>query len=323
MERNRLTMLVAALVFVSVIGVSAQAETITQYAVDWRVEAALDYKAGSKGANDFTAVAADADGKLYVANYSNVLIVDADTGETIGTVVDKSGTIQLYSDVAVDADGELWIADTRSRVYRVDSDGNILTTVAFKTSPGFNDERIPGPLGFGPDGNLYVSYGGLGMHFQVFTPEGEYVRSIITANATLQGVGDFAFAPDGTLYFMGVGIGWISEEDGKVAAHVLESEFLAEQQFIEYRGLAIDSEGNFYFSARKDPALGLSVFVLDKDGNLIGEYGRGQAGSNFAKVFGNGEMAFQVSLALTADGDLIIADRNNLYGQLMRLTRLG
>lgn len=320
MNRYRLALLISILVFAVVFRVLAQSDTVKQYSVAWRIQATIDYAAGPEGANLFTSVTTDAEDRIYVANYSNILIIDAKTGETIGTIVDKSGTITSYDDVAAVNDGTFWIADSRSRVYRVDATGTILTTVAFQTSPGFDTERNPGQLELDPDGNLYVSYGGFGVFFQVFTPEGEYIRSIITGAGNIQGVGPFTFAPDGTLFFQGNGIGWITEEDEKAVVHEFAPEFMAQQQFLQYSGLAVDAEGNVYFSASSDPAeKGLSVFKLDKEGTLVGQYGQGQLRSNWTNEFGMDELGHTVSLTLTADGSLIISGINNVYSQLIKL----
>ncbi len=322
MKRNWLSMLIGILVFARVFGVLAQSDTVKQYTaqnIDWRIQATIDYAAGPKGANLFISVSADADNKIYVANYSNVLIIDAKTGETIGTIVDKSGTIKAYSDVVATSDGNFWIADYKSRVYRVDLTGTSLSTVAFQTSPGFDEERNPGQIEVDQEGNLYVSYGGFGVFLQVFSPEGEYVRSIITGADNLQGVGSFTFAPDGTLFILGAGIGWITEEDGQAVVHEFAPEFIAQQQFIQYKGLAIDTEGNIYFSAGADPDLGLSIFKLDKEGTLVGQYGQGQPRANWPDAFVTDELGYSVSLALAADGSLIIADTNSTYSQLIKL----
>ncbi|MEZ4667092.1 MAG: hypothetical protein R3E39_04095 [Anaerolineae bacterium] len=322
MKRSWLAVVIGVLVLVSGFRVLAQTDTVKQYTaqnLDWHVQATIDYQAGAKGANLFLSAAADAEGHIYVANYSNVLIVDGKTGNTVGTIVDKSGTIQQYSDVATTNDGNLWIADNRSKVYQVDANGNILTIVSFHTSPGFSDERNPSTLETDQDGNLYVSYGGFGVFFQIFSPDGEYIRSIITGADKIQGVGHFTFAPDGTLYILGNGVGWISEEGGQAVVHEFAPEFMAEQQFIQYKGLVIDAEGNIYFSAGSDPDLGLSIFKLNKEGTLVGQYGQGQERKNWSNAFGVDELGHTLSLALDADGALIIADTNNSYSQLIKI----
>jgi sugar lactone lactonase YvrE len=322
MKQQSWKWLIVVVVLFSFSGVLAQTDAVTQYSsqdIDWRIDETIDYAASpAEGANLFLSVATDEEGNIYVANYNNVLIIDAETGEMIGTIVDKSGTIQQYDDVAVAGNGTFWIADRRTGVYRVDAAGTILSTVVFETSPVF-DERLPGKIEVGPDGNLYVNYGGYGVHFQIFNPEGEYIRSIITGAQTLQGPDYFTFAPDGTLFFQGVGIGWITEEGDQAVVHEFASEFMAQQEFVRFNGIAIDDEGNVYFSAGTDIDSGVSIFQLDSDGTLIGKYGLGQARANWAKDFGADEFGHTASLAMASDGNLIIADMNNVYSKLTSL----
>lgn len=306
---------------VGIFTVGAQAEVKQYTAADvvWRVDATIDYTAGPKGANLFTSVSAGDDDKLYIANYSNILIIDAKTGKTAGTIVDPSGTIQQYSDVAPTSDGNVWIADRRSHVYLVDSDGNILKTVKFETSPGFQTESNPGEIELDNEGKLYVNYGGFGIHFQVFTPEGEYIRSIITGADTLAGVAYFTFSADNTLFFQGAGVGWITEDGDKAVAHVFAPELMADEGFIQYRGIAMDADENIYFSATADGDTGLSIYKLDKDGTLLAQYGSGQARMNWSDTFGTDEIGYEVSLVTTSDGALVIADKNNTYSQLIKI----
>lgn len=302
-------------------GVWAQTDTVTQYSSEdivWRIDATIDYTASpAVGSNLYMSIDTDEDGNIYVANYNNILIMDGDTGAKIGTMVDETGTIQHYSDIAVVGDGTFWIADQRSSVYRLDADGTILTTIVFEASPGF-DVRPPERVEIAPDGNIWVNYSLYGIHFQVFTPEGEYIRSIINSAFALHGVNHFAFAPDGRLFFQGTGIGWISEEGDQITVHEFAPEFM-EPKFIMFYGIAIDGEGSVYFSAGADGDFGVSIFQLDSQGSLIGQYGYGQERSNWGDAFGADEIGYTASLALAPDGDLIIADVNSTYGKLTRL----
>lgn len=321
MNRTGVSLAVGFGLAVGIFTVGAQAD-VKQYTsadVDWQNVATIDYAAGAKGANLYISIAVDTEDNIYIANYSNILIVDGETGNTIGTIVDPTGTIQQYSDVQPTSDGNIWIADNRSHVYLVDPDGNILKTVPFKTSPGFQTEINPGEIELDAEGNLYVSYAGYGIHFQEFTPEGEYIRSIITGADKLMGVQYFTFTPDNTLFFQGVGMGWLTEEEDKAVSHQVAPELLSSERFIQYRGIAVEPDGNIYFAASESGDTGLAIYKADSEGNIIAQYGVGQERAHWSDTFGEGEIGYSPSLALTSDGALIIASSNNMYSQLIKL----
>lgn len=316
--------LMAVVMSVSFSGVSAQTDTVTQYSSEdiiWRVDAAIDYGASpAEGTNQLLSVATDAEGNIYIANQNNILIVDGETGERIGTIVDETGTIRLYKDVAIAGDGTVWIADPRTGVYRVDAAGTILTTVVTETSEGA-EVTIPASIEIGPDGNLYVNYPARGILIQVFTPEGEYIRSISTDINPLYGAVHLTFAPDGTLFFQGAGIGWITEEEDQAIVHEFAAEFMAQQEFNIFYGIAVDDKGNVYFGAGTviNGASDLSIFQLDSEGALIGQYGHGQEIERTGDEFGADELGFEAALAITPGGSLIIAHINGVYSQLIKL----
>ena len=322
MKRNRLALLIGLLMFGSVLTALAQSETVKQYTskdVQWRVHETVDYQAKpEKGYKSFLGVSTDVDGKIYVADLTNVLIYDAKTGKSLGTLYDSTGTIDRYNDVAAAGDGNLWVSGSTA-VYKTDPTGKILSTVAFKTSPGFSD-RSPGDIEVDSAGNLYVSYGGNSLFLQVFSTDGEYIRTILSGVDRLQGVGQFVIAPDDKIYFVGgTGIGQVSEEDGKVAISEFAPEFMKEQNFIQFRGLAVDADGNVYFSAGSDGDATTSIFKLDKDGKLVGQYGKPMERANWSKDFGTDELSFTVAIALASDGALVISDTNNQFSQLIKV----
>lgn len=326
MKQHRWKWLIAVVVFVSFSGVLAQTDTVTvtpysSQDIVWRIDAAIDYAASpADGTNMFMSVDTDDEGNIYIANQNNILILDGGTGEKIGTIVDETRTIRLYTDVAVADDGTVWIADTRTGVYRVDAAGTILATVVMETSPGEN-VTIPGKIEIGPDGNLYVSYPAPAILIQVFTPEGDYIRSIITEASAGQVADYFTFAPDGTLFYQGVGIGWITEEGDQAIPHEFAAEFMAQQAFNIWNSIAIDEEGSIYFIAGTvtDGAYNLSVYQLDSEGTLIGQYGHGQEIERQGDEFDTDELGFDASLAIAPDGGLIIAHFNSAYSQVIKL----
>ncbi len=321
MKSYRLAVLIGAFALTRVFGVLAQSHMVKQYSskdVKWRVHETVDYSAKpEKGAKSFLSVSTDADGKIYVIDFTNVAVYDSKTGKQLGTIFDSTGTITRPMDIVATGDGNFWVSDYNI-VYKVDPNGKILSTVKFKTSPGFGD-RGPGYIDVDAAGNLYVSYGGTSLFLQVFTPKGEYIRTILSGVDKLQGVGEFVIAPDNSIYFVAAGIGHATEVDGKVVVEPFAPEFMTEQKFIQYKGLALDAEGNIYFSAGADPDKATSVYKLNKEGQLVGQYGVAQARANWGKDFGKDELSFTVSLALASDGALVISDTNNLYSQLIKV----
>lgn len=323
MKGYRLAVLVGVFALTGVFGVLAQSDTVKQYSskdVKWRVHETVDYSAKpEKGAKSFLSVSTDADGKIYVVDFTNIAVYDSKTGKQVGTLYDSTGTITRPMDIVGAGDGNYWISDF-NLVYKVDPTGKILSTVKFKTSPGFSD-RGPGYINVDAAGSLYVSYGGNGgsLLIQVFTPEGEYIQTILSEVGKLQGVGEFVVAPDNSIYFVAAGIGHATEVDGKVVVEAFAPEFMAEQKFIQFRGLAIDADNNIYFSAGSDPDKATSVYKLNKAGQLVGQYGVAQARDKWGGDFGKDELSFTVSLALASDGALIISDTNNLYSQLIKV----
>jgi hypothetical protein len=158
------------------------------------------------------------------------------------------------------------------------------------------------------------------LFLQIFSPQGEYIRTILSGVDKLQGVGQFVIAPDDKIYFVGgTGIGQVSEEDGKVVISEFAPEFMKEQNFIQFRGLAVDTDENVYFSAGSDGDSTTSIFKLDKDGKLVGQYGKPMERINWPNDFGPDELSFTVAIALASDGALIISDTNNRFSQLIKV----
>ncbi len=124
------------------------------------------------------AVAADAAGDLFIADYVNFRVRRVDVATGVITTVAGGGTSATDADgglavdahiiangLALDADGNLFISDNNTRVRRVDAVTNIISTVA-GGSLGFGGDGGPataaslfGPTGLGFDswGNLFIA----------------------------------------------------------------------------------------------------------------------------------------------------------------------
>ena len=126
--------------------------------------------------SDPFAVAASADGRLYVADGGDAnLVRRIEADGTVVTLAGGSGegwrdgrrglaAFHTPSGLALAADGSLFVADTGTHVVRRISPDGVVTTVAGNGSPGYGDgagtsAAFDGPMGLAlaPDGRLFVA----------------------------------------------------------------------------------------------------------------------------------------------------------------------
>ncbi|MEP7290917.1 MAG: SBBP repeat-containing protein [Chloroflexota bacterium] len=300
-------------------------------AVDWKLTAPNSYTTGAQSPVLFLNVSADEDGQIYVANLWSVLIYDAETGRLEDAIVDNSGTVQQYDDAEAVGDGTVWVADSKTHnAYLLDQEGNVLVTIPPVTPDNANTEISPSELELGPDGNLYALYSTQNTVMQVFTPEGEFVRSFTMGDSSLSsGVIDFAFAPDGNLYIAGVGTIRILDTEGNIVVENFAEDFLAADD-IAIRGIAVDADGNVYFGGNSnasvfatDDPLVAAVYKFDAEGNFLAQFGKGQQRTDWGLEFQAEELGFAVSLAILPEGQVIVSDANGAYSQLFRVDMTG
>lgn len=292
--------------------------------IEWQIIEKIDYTGDMRSPMLFLNVAADEEGHLYVANFGSVLVYDAETGVLEGAIQDNSGTLLQYDDVAPAGDGDVWVADSKSlSVYLLDLEGSVLQAIPFNPpldKP--NLEMHPNELEVGPDGNLYVMYSSTDSTLEVFTPDGEFVRSFTMGDRKLStGLNDFAFGPDGNLYVAGVGTVRVFDVEGNIVVEYFAQDFL-EASLMSIRGIAVDAEGNVYIggnSTAEDNSIVAAVYKFDADGQLLGQFGKGQQRINWGEEFGPGELGFTVSLVVLPEGHLVISDTNTTYDQLLRV----
>src|SRR6185369_11419717 len=150
-------------------------------------------------------------------------------------------TVVQYDDVAPAGEGNVWVADSKTfTVYLLDAEGSILQSIPSNTADNPDAKMAPNELEVGSDGNLYVLYSSANTMMQVFTPEGEFVRSFTMGDRSLSsGVIDFTFGPDGNLYIAGGGTVRVLDTEGNIVVKNFAEDFLKERS-MGVRGIAVD-----------------------------------------------------------------------------------
>jgi sugar lactone lactonase YvrE len=303
-----------------------QTAPITIYSssdVAWQITAANNYVGDVRNPMNFINVTTDEDGHIYVANFGSILIFDAETGALDGAIVDNSGTVVQYDDVAIADEGNVWVADSKTfTVYLLDSDGNILQAIPSNTIDNPNAGMRPNELEVGPDGNLYVMYSSASTVMQVFTPEGDFVRSFTMGDNRLSnGLIDFTFGPDGNLYIAGAATVRVLDTEGKMIVELFAQDFM-EAGSVTVHGIAVDADGYVYIggnSFAEDESIIAAIYKFDTDGQLLAQFGKAQQRIDWGSEFQPEELGFAVSLAILPAGQLVISDANGGYSQLLKV----
>lgn len=240
------------------------------------------------------------DGSLYIADYSNDRIRKVASNGIITTIAGSTGgftgdggpataaRINAPLSLVFNAGGDLFFSDTANfRVRKIAANG-VISTVAGTGrlsrsgdgGPATAADSAPGWLALGADASIYFTDNGDARFFGY-----PRVRKVAPNGtiSTVAGTGDAGFTGDG----------------GPATAAQLRSA----------SGLAVDPAGNLYIS---DP-LNARIRKVGVNG-IINTY----AGTGIAGSTGDGgpavsaQLNLPFGLALDADGNLFVADRNNL-----------
>ncbi len=250
------------------------------------------------------------DTAVYVADaYNGVYVFDLE-GNYQGQLA--QGEIGYVVDVKVGPTGNVYLAEAGFRqVVMFNAEGDLLGAFGgFGTGDGEFSGDSPAALAVGLDGGVYaLDIGDAGTRVQMFTAEGEFIRSFpIEAELSAKAMD---VGPDGTLFLIGSD-GYILEltpDDGRVIQR-LGQEALGDafpQMF------SVDDAGNFYVVTWTPPG----AVKLDAQGQLLETIGV-ETVNDGVTGWPAGEFLFPVGIAVTGDGRyLFIGDG---FGEFVFLT---
>lgn len=269
-------------------------------------------------------ISVDLDDTIYLLDPRHgIHRFDAD-GVPLGTIP----IADLLVDFVVTVEGTLWGVTLDGTLIHANSAGQVLDTITLPP----DTITLNAAVALGPDENLYVlgaapdpeSDGEVGVVL-VYTPQGEQVRSFTVGRAEYVFQGDIAFGTDGSLYLATSygsdrpGITAFSPLTGELQQEALASEVLV----YGVEALVAAPDGTFY-------AVSLAageVYHLSADGRLLARFGDMQPGvlwigpsSEPLPPFEPGEFYAITGLGILSSGDIVVADNNQAYAQLMRLT---
>jgi sugar lactone lactonase YvrE len=169
----------------SMAGLAAQQSTLASLFDRYDVKPNFGQVNGNPAWGGLTSwVAADGKGSVIVmvraVPYFRVFTTDGKPVKTWGD--DKSLFNQAHS-VHFAPDGSLWATDPDDHVvHKFSPDGKLLMTLGKKGMPGDDTARDafnrPNAVGFGPNGDIYVSDGYVNSRIVQFTGDGKFVRII-------------------------------------------------------------------------------------------------------------------------------------------------
>lgn len=279
------------------------------------------------GVNGFLDVVAGPDDTLYVLDaVAGVHIYTPDSAYQglLGGV----GAPFYFADISAGPDGTLWGVDYGGTVMQVGPDGAPRTTFSVTDGAGiavsFNVQ-----IAAGPDGNVYLLTTVPGAteieqvgQVVVFDPAGQMLRRFEIGRADYAYDATIAFGPDGALYAV--------ESSGEGGVRVFDTQggllregIGAAVLFVGPGSLAVAPDGSIYVGA---PATG-AIYHFAPDGALLGRFGQSQfdlfapeAAAQSYPPFEPGVFFEIAGLAVLSDGDVVAADANPSFAQLVRVS---
>ena len=290
--------------------------------VVWRQLRPIAPDAGlSGGYGDTGPVVSGPDDTIFVLDTLVGIHMFAADGAELGTVP----LVSFLVDFDVDLDGTLWGITLDNEVLHFDTSGAVLGTFALPEGSTGVNARIT----VGPEGDLYVLSSAYDDETElengvmtVYDPQGQVQRSFIVGSAEFFYRASYAFGQDGHLYLAspyGSHVGITAfDTSGRFIKTALGSEALT----YGADTLALAPDGTIYAGSVFSGA----IYHLDEDGTLLGRFGEPQfrltdvdpAQADFPP-FEPGQFYSVTGLATLSNGDVIAADFNRDYLQIIRI----
>lgn len=306
--------------------ISAPTETAS---VIWQQQTPLPGEAFVEGGvNGFLDVAAGLDDTIYVQDALQGVHVYTPDGAYQG-LLGGAQAPYYFADITVAPDGTLWGVDYAGTVTQVAPDDGA-ARASFSVTDGAGI-----PIGFnvqiaaGPDGNLYLLTTTAG------ATEDEQIGQVVVLDATGQLVRTFeigraeyyydaaiSFGPDGNLYTVEIG-GDAGVRVFDPQGTLLREGIGAAVLFVSPGALAVAPDGSIYAGAAATGA----IYHFAPDGVLLGRFGQSQfelfapeTATQDYPPFEPGVFFEIPGLAVLRDGDVVVADSNPSFAQLVRVS---
>lgn len=280
------------------------------------------------GVNGFLDVVAGPDDTIYVLDAIQGVHVYAPDGTYEG-LLGGPGAQYYFADVTVAPDGTLWGVDFAGTVTQVSpEDGSALASFSVTDQAGI-------PIGFnvqigaGPDGGIYLltTVPGSAENQQVgqvvvVDASGQVIRQFEIGRAEFYYDATMTFGPDGNLYAVEVG-GNQGVRVFDTQGNLLREGIGAAVLFVSPGALAVAPDSTIYAGAAATGA----IYHFAPDGTLRGRFGQSQfelfAPETQTQDYPPFEpgVFFEIGgLAVLSDGDVVVADGNPTYAQLVRVS---
>lgn len=269
------------------------------------------------GPDDYlVTVAVGPDDRIYTADFDTIFVFEPDGS---GPRIIQHEALTGIRDLAVSASGEIWaISNISQQLFHLGADGVLLNQWS-----GEFGMFSPLQIEIGPDSNLYLldsrddTNGQPIAQIQVWSTGGQYQRTFPLEDALMYGDTRMAFGPDGLLYVLDMTTLQSFDTAGtRVGENIATARLFQPSNF----GLAftLDANGLIFVATA-----GGAILQQDTAGTYLRQFGILQTyptDSPGDPAFVSGEFSRPQGVGILSNGDVVVADANFDYWQVVRIT---